>query len=69
MKACMDVCACTIMLLAQNGTTHHLSVHPSEKSPAVPSLYLPLLCKHITVKKEAGGVPIFSLTAIKCIQF
>lgn len=46
-KACalvlVCVCACAIMLLAQNGTTRHLSVHPSEKSPAVPSLQFLLL--------------------------
>lgn len=44
-KACALVCvrARAIMLLAQNGTTRHLSVHPSEKSPAVPSLQFLLL--------------------------
>lgn len=43
-----------IILLAQNGTTHHLSVHPSEKSPAVPSLYLPLLYTHIRDEREGA---------------
>lgn len=34
-NVCVVAYVCTIMLLVQNGTTHHLSVHPSEKSPAV----------------------------------
>lgn len=41
-NVCVVAYVCTIMLLVQNGTTHHLSVHPSEKSPAVPSVHLPL---------------------------
>lgn len=62
-----------IILLAQNGTTHHLSVHPSEKSPAVPSVYLPLLYTHIRDEREGGNIyaciSIYFATALKSIQF
>lgn len=55
MKACVFVYACDMMLVVEAGTTHHLSVHPCEQRPAVPSVLLSTTHTQKKSKKKKKG--------------